>query len=74
MGKLSAEAVANPVGVKNGIQYNYAGFKTTSTPCSCSVCSHRKYNRAKVKRYGDYQSAKTPHRTDIEIGRHKFAS
>lgn len=24
-------------------------YRTTSTPCSCSVCSHNKYNRAKIK-------------------------
>lgn len=28
-------------------------YKTSSTPCSCYLCSHSKYNRAKIK--SDYR-------------------
>ena len=38
-------SIENPRGEK----YNFTGYKTSSNPCSCYLCSHQKYNRAKIK-------------------------
>lgn len=35
-------------GLKEGAGKFYA-FRSHGAPCSCSLCSHTKYNRAKVK-------------------------
>lgn len=32
-----------------GERYNYTGFIESGKPCSCPVCRHEKYNRAKEK-------------------------
>lgn len=32
-----------------GEKYNYTGFIESGKPCSCFVCSSKKYNRAKEK-------------------------
>lgn len=40
------EALDNP----RGECYNFTGYKNSSKPCSCCMCSkHKKYNRAKNK-------------------------
>lgn len=36
--------------------YNYTGYKTSSAPCSCPMCSCKKYNRAKVNKHEDLRS------------------
>lgn len=46
IGKCNAKTLANP----KGERYNYTGYKNSSKPCSCPVCSPYKYNRAKQKR------------------------
>lgn len=28
---------------------NFTCYKSSSVPCSCGMCSHKKYNRAKQK-------------------------
>lgn len=44
--KLYEKAVKNP----KGDLFNMSGYKSHGKPCSCTVCSPYKYNRAKMKR------------------------
>lgn len=53
MGQLNAESIASP----KGENFNFIGFKNHSAPCSCIVCSHRKYNRARTKNDQYYKQA-----------------
>lgn len=46
IGSLNNDTLVNP----KGHNYNYTGFKNSSKPCSCPVCSPYKYDRAKVKK------------------------
>lgn len=52
IGASSAETLANPKGHK----YNYTGYKNSSNPCSCIICSPYKYIRAKAKKSEDINS------------------
>jgi hypothetical protein len=46
IGHLNSETLANP----KGESYNFVGYRNSSNPCSCGMCSHKKYNRAKMKK------------------------
>lgn len=50
IGHLSSTTLASPVGLEKGVHYNFTGFRSHGKPCSCSVCSPYKYERAKEKR------------------------
>lgn len=49
LGLLSTDTLLNPKGTQNNVCYNFTGYKNSSNPCSCYLCSNRKYNRAKSK-------------------------
>ena len=50
VGLYSEQKVANPKGIENGVHYNLSGYRSHSNPCSCSMCSFKKYKRSAVKR------------------------
>ncbi len=41
-----------------GDNYNLTCYKTTGKPCSCYMCSYKKYDRAKVKNGRDMKAIK----------------
>lgn len=50
IGALTCQNLATPKGIdENGVTYNYTSFRYHSAPCSCYVCSNKKYNRSKSK-------------------------
>jgi len=54
--KAPKECVKNPKATVNGVPHNYTAYRSHGAPCSCSVCSHQKYERAKVNRSKDGKS------------------
>jgi hypothetical protein len=49
MGKLSYKVLYLPIGESKGIRYNFSAYRSHGAPCSCFLCSHRKYSRAQYK-------------------------
>lgn len=47
---LTESKLKNPIGTENGFRYNYTALRSHGAPCSCSCCSHRKYDRVVAKR------------------------
>lgn len=45
IGAWNNDTMKSPIGER----YNYTGYINHSSPCSCFMCSHSKYDRAKEK-------------------------